>query len=308
MPHLLGRQADRPAPLRHLRVGESQPSVGVFLAQHLLVMWPEIDDIEPPTGAQHPRHLGQHRGRLFGVVQDLMDHRRVERPVGERQLIHVGLADQAVSEVGAVEAGARDGQHLARQIDADGALRPLAQKPQHASGAGADVEQVADAGLRHHRQERSLDFAIVDMQRADLVPLRGVGAEIGGGGLGAGAAHPLEAVQVAGHRRFVGRDEVDQRAHQPAAAAALGQSKERPGAFAETLHEAGVAQQPQMPGYPRLALAENLGKLADRELAPGAQDQDAHPGRFGHGAQRRQRRFHAGPPASPTTIITSIIT
>ena len=45
---------------------------------------------------------------------------------------------------GALEPGARDRQHVERQIDAEPALDVRAEQLEHAAGAGAEVEQRAE--------------------------------------------------------------------------------------------------------------------------------------------------------------------
>jgi hypothetical protein len=76
---------------------------------------------------------------------------------------------------------------------------------QHAPRAGAEIE-VEAARLRSDQPgHRGLDLFLGDMQRADVVPLRGVGAEIGHGEAPAGLEHPAEPHAVAGEHRIVAR-------------------------------------------------------------------------------------------------------
>ena len=65
-----------------------------------------------------------------------------------------------------------------------------------------------------------------------------------------------------------------------AAAAALAQAEERPGALAEALDQAGLGQQPQMARDARLRLAQDVGEVGDGELGLGEQREDAQPRRL----------------------------
>ena len=65
---------------------------------------------------------------------------------------------------------------------------------QHAARAGPDVEEIGGPPRGDDIAERRFDLALVDVERADLVPLGGIFAKIGGGELGALAldrAEPL---------------------------------------------------------------------------------------------------------------------
>ena len=86
----------------------------------LVVMRGEIDDHQPSAGAQHARGLGQRLRRVprRNAAPDGPAPRRTRR-IGQRQLVHVGLADLTVPQAGALQVGAGDSQHLARQIDAE---------------------------------------------------------------------------------------------------------------------------------------------------------------------------------------------
>ena len=83
-------------------------------------------------------------GGILGVVEHLMDRHDVDRHRGEGQGVHVGLADLDVGEAGAGQVGAGHRQHLARLVNAGGALGVARQHLEDAAGAGADVEERAD--------------------------------------------------------------------------------------------------------------------------------------------------------------------
>src|SRR6185437_6715668 len=91
---------------------------------------------------------------------------------------------------------ARHVQHLAREIDADRVFDARRQDLQHAARPSADVEQLSRVGERQQLQQRALDLDLIDMEGADASPLRGIGAEIGGCLLGAGALDLGQALMV----------------------------------------------------------------------------------------------------------------
>jgi len=66
------------------------------------------------------------------------------------------------------------------------------------------------------------------------------------------------------------------------------QAIEHPAAFAKAIEEAGFAEEFQVTGHARLALPEDLRQLADRQLAAGAQHQEAQPRRFPRPRARRR--------------------
>ena len=81
-------------------------------------------------------------------------------------------------QAGAVEPGARQRQHVERQIEAEAALDVGREQFEHAAGAGAEIEQRAERLVGQRRADRVFDRGVGDMQLADAVPLGGVAAEI----------------------------------------------------------------------------------------------------------------------------------
>jgi len=162
MAHRLGHESRLAAPIGDFRIGEAEMSVSVVLAQKFERMWREIDDHQPSRGPHHARRLGNRERWTVGVMQDLMENRRIEALIGERQLKDVALADRAIVQIRLLEIGARDREHFARQIDTDRALDARRYDFQHAAGAGAKIEQIADRVVTKRLEHRSLDFALID--------------------------------------------------------------------------------------------------------------------------------------------------
>jgi hypothetical protein len=117
--------------------------MGMVAAQEFEQMRREIDDHQHPTGAQHARRLGDRRRRPVGVMQHLMDHHRVERRIGQRQLIHVAEPDHAVRPARPLEVDAGDRQHLARLVDAERLADARREDFEDPPGAGADIQEGA---------------------------------------------------------------------------------------------------------------------------------------------------------------------
>ena len=97
-------------------------AVQVLLAQVLQLVGLEVGDDQLAARAQHPRRLADHGARRLGEMQHLMNHRRVEGGAGDRKLVHVALAHQAVAQARLVQVGARDHEHVLRAIDPDRVL------------------------------------------------------------------------------------------------------------------------------------------------------------------------------------------
>ena len=69
----------------------------MLLTQVFQFVLGEVDDEQPALRSQHARRLGDHPGRVLGIVQHLMDGHRVEGPALDRKLVHVAVAHEAVA-------------------------------------------------------------------------------------------------------------------------------------------------------------------------------------------------------------------
>ncbi len=221
-------------------------------------------------------------------------------------MIHVRLTQRAIAQIGTLEIDARHRQHLARQIDTDGTLDLGPEDLEHAPRTGADIEEVAQPFRREQRLQRPLDLALGDVERADAVPLRRVGAEISRRLGGALMLDGGEALAIEGERGVGLRHQFDQEPRQLACPRPPGRAIEHPGALAEAVEQPGIAEQLQVPRHARLALPEDVGKLADREFALGAQHKQAKPGGLRRCAQPHQQLVHALHPLIITYIGISL--
>ena len=75
-------------------------------------------------------------------------------------------------KAGAVEPRARKRQHVERQIEAEAALDVGGEKFEHASGAGAEIEQRTDRLVGERRADRVFDGGVGDMQLCGYGPIR----------------------------------------------------------------------------------------------------------------------------------------
>ena len=201
-------------------------------------------------------------------------------------------------QAGLIDAGARQRQHRRALVDADGARRARGEKLEHAPGAGAKIEQIAERLRADHVDERRFDPLLRRMQRADLIPIGGARGEIGRRLLAARLARNVEADAVGVHDR-IGRIETAQpfARQRPAR---FGEAEEGPGALALARGEPRLDQQAQMARDARLRLAENGDQLAHGEFGDFQQAEDAQPrllaGRFearqqGPKGERRRSSF-----------------
>lgn len=156
-----------------------------LLAQEFLFVRREIDDQQPTAGTQYARRFLDGAAAVVEEVQHLMQDDDVEGIVGERQVVEIALAHAAVLQAGALEAVARQEQHVERQIEAEAAFDFRAEQFEHAAGAGAEVEQRAERLVAERLADRRFDGLVGNVQFADAVPLGGMFAEIELGGCGA---------------------------------------------------------------------------------------------------------------------------
>ena len=136
----------------------------------------------------------------------------------------------------ALEPVARQQQHVERQVDAESAFEIGPEHFQDAAGASAEIEQRAERPLQERLADRALDRLVGDMQLADAIPLRGMGAEIILGRRGAREPHRREPVAVARDHRVLGVEPGDQLAREFGCGAGFGKAEKRPGPFPETLN------------------------------------------------------------------------
>src|SRR5581483_4969587 len=161
-----------------------------------------------------------------------------------------------------------------------------AEQLEDAPGPGAEVHEERKGPPPQRLVHGVLNVLLGDMERADFVPLGGMGLEIGLCRLRARLLHGGGAGTVARESQ-VGRIETcDDRRRERALGAAFSEAEENPRALAEAGDEAGFGQELQVPADARLALTKNLREVLDVQLGRGKQRQDAQTGGLTRGAKR----------------------
>src|SRR5262249_62247943 len=147
-----------------------------------------------------------------------------------------------------VEPRARERQHVEREIEPEAALDLRPEQLEHAPGAGAEIEQRTYRRLRQGADDRPLDRLVGDVELANAVPLGGVPAEIGLGGVGALRTHRGQPLPIARERRVVGVKAGNELAGKLGGILPLAQAEEGPRPFTKALDQPGLDEEPQMAG------------------------------------------------------------
>ena len=168
-----------------------------------------------------------------------------------------------------------------REVDAEAALDLRPEQLEHAPGAGAEIEQRAERPVAEGGADRGFDRFVGGVQPADAVPLGGVAAEIVLRRRGAAPRAPPASRSRSRAMIGIGRIELfDEPRTSSALGAALAAAEERPRPLAEPLDQAGLGQQLEMAGNPRLRLAQDFGELRHGQFRLGQQREDAQPRLF----------------------------
>lgn len=265
-------------------------------AQEFELVRREIRDQETAACAHGARRLDNRGPGIIEKVQDLVKDDRIEagkRPaVRKRKPIDIGKADLGVANLAARKPVARDRKHLGTCVHADRAARIGGEQLQHPARTGAGIEKVLDSGAAEIAQDRGFDIFFGRVQRADLLPLRGIRFEERGRFGGARLTHLCKALRIGVVRSGVGLRGVRDRLSQLGAHAALIGAVEGPASFFEPLDQSGFGQKLQMARDPGLALADNLRELAHCELGLEEDQQKPKPSGVPRGAEHGDEPVH----------------
>ncbi len=251
------------------------------LAQLLALVCREVDDQKSPAGRQHARRLGDRGCRRVRVVEHLVDDDAVGAAVGEREGVHVALA-KARRNARRFQLHPCQAKHFRGAVDASRVACAPGEQLDHAAGAGADVDQPAEAPAAERPFDGPLDIALGDVERTNPVPHLSVGGEIAVRGLRAFCANPLGARSI-GFEQGAGRPirpGIEKR-EQWLRPLRPGKRHEHPASLLAAVEDARVAENLQVPGHPRLALAEDLCELSDGQLHDAQKRDDPKPGGIG---------------------------
>src|SRR6266446_3318855 len=246
-------------------------------------MWREIGNQNPSTGLRYPDGLPQRSLWIVEIVQHLMKDHSIEArfrvALGKRQPVDIAAPYLALRSTGFRQPFARDRQHLETYVDAKSTSDMRRQQLQHAAGSGSGIEHMVQLLGSQQPNDGGLYVLLGDMQRADALPLRRVGFEISGGFLGPRGADFGEAAaiirELSGLRFARQRSE---RACQHSCVAAIRGAIEHPGTLFEALEQARIAEKLQMPADAGLALAKDLGQLADGQFRQNQQQKQPQAG------------------------------
>ena len=176
-------------------------------------------------------------------------------------------------------------------FDADRLLDLGRQHLEQAARAGADIEQTAGTE-RQVMAERPLDLAVGDVQCTEFIPALGIVAEEAGGGRLATLLDGIQPGAVGRDPGMLGVEPAHEFAHQGGILAAIGQAEAGELGLAETLQQACLDQQFQVPGDARLALPQHVHIVADGQVLASGQGQYPQPGVFGSGPQQGEEVLH----------------
>ena len=227
------------------------------------------------------------RKRARGIVEEVQDLMHDDEVVGvalHRRRVDVALAQQHVAKSALRDARAGEAEHRRALIDAHGAHGERRDQFEHSARAGSQIQHRLNRRVSDHREDRRLDALLGRVQRADAVPIGGAFGEIGGRLLAPGLARDFQPGPIGSQSGIVGRDAGDQIARERPAL--VGQTKERPGALALALREAGVDQQLEMARDAWLRLPENRDQFAHRQFGLAKQAQQPQPRDLARGFER----------------------
>ena len=152
--------------------------MGVGLAQIFAIVRGEIDDGDATARRGDAGSASQDGFGCLGIVQDLVEQHRVEAARGERDLREIALHQLDAVGAQVLEPGAGNAQHVGALVEGDDVAGMRCQQFGDAAGASADIEHAAKTDWSgkacQHLGQRGFDRAVLDVERAQLVPLFGM--------------------------------------------------------------------------------------------------------------------------------------
>jgi tRNA-Thr(GGU) m(6)t(6)A37 methyltransferase TsaA len=287
-----GEMADRgaieiriPQPGADLILREAETAVGLGLAQELEGMRREIDDEHPPAGREKPRRLAQGATGIVEIVEDLMHHHEIKTVALERGSVDVALPQFDPVQSLRLEIGAGDREHGVTGVEPHGPGGLRREQGQHPARPGAEIDQAAIRPPAQSLDDRRLYRGLGHVKGAQPVPLRRQSSEEVLRGLRPLLANGGETGTIAGKNGICPVELLQNGGEEARHGAVLRQPEERPGALPVTAHETGLDEQFEMPGDPRLRLAENVRQIGHGQFARAQESQHAQTGLFAGRAQ-----------------------
>ncbi len=267
--------------------------MGVAASQLFALMGREIDDEYTPARLEQARGLTDRCFGLLRIVKQLVKHHRVGAARFEGQCVNVALPQISLVEPSRRELGTCEPEHLGAAVDADSLFGRTAQQFEHPAGASAEIDKAAQRRRPEHLDNRGLDCAFRYVERANRIPLLGVGSEIGLGGRLAIGTDRSQMGNVGARPILVFRPGINRLENRPRTPFGS-QPEKHPAALLAPHREACIGENPHMSRDTRLALAEHLRQLADRKLHCAEQPENAKTGRIGERAEDGKRDLHVG--------------
>jgi len=137
--------------------------VSELLAQEFLLVRCEINHQEPAARTQYARRFADCTGAVIKEVQNLMKDDDVEGIIRQRQIVNVALPYAAIPQARAFKPIARQQQHIKREVETEPALDVRSEHLEHASGAGAEIEQRAKRFVSERGADRTLHRFVGDV-------------------------------------------------------------------------------------------------------------------------------------------------
>ncbi len=244
-------------------MGELQPHLFVLVGR-------EVHDEQPAGWCQGAGRLGDRGGGVVEEVQNVMQHRNVDRTGLDVEVVDVSVTYGAVGEV--VESASGDVQHVGAQIDPDAEVDAIGQEFEHPTGAGANVEEGAHPVVADLGNEGRLNRLVTDVQGSNGVPVGGDALEVGGRSLVAVGTNRGQSFEVTAHgsRRLLAIDHqaehgVEQLTTDPITCRPV----EHAGALRLSVEQTRIGEHLEVTTDSGLALGKHPAQLPNGQLALG---------------------------------------
>ena len=276
----------------HMAILEAEPGMGVPFTQLLALVSGEIDHCDAPPGLGNPRCLAQRRRRILREMEHLMEQHCVHAGAFQWQAGEIAMhhLDALAAEV--LEPRPRHAEHGRALVECDDANCIVREQLGHPAGASADVQQMPERGGGERSCERCFHQFVGAVQAAQFVPIPGVSGEILLSlALSRGADRRQPATVGYAQRAEIGIgllrrcQQAADRTFDARPVSRPSQPQENPAPLAPPFAQARIAQDRDVAGHARLALAQNLRDLAHGEFHRRDKGHDAQPRGIGQCAQ-----------------------
>lgn len=265
---------------------EAESAMSVLGLEERECVWREVDDEDAAARCHESRRFTDRARRVVEEVQHLVQDDQVERRWFERRRVGITLAEFDIANIGSIEVGAGNGKHGVTAVEPDRSIDVLSEELQHATRAGADIEQRPKRHIIGSRRHSSFDGGVGGVQRPNPVPVGGDIGKVLLRRVRSAAAHRREPIEICcqRHVELVDRSQhvIDERSQRTV----RNEREVHPSALAVAIDDSSLDQEFQVPRDARLRLTTDVGEVGDGELTVAQQGDQPQSGRFTHGAQR----------------------